>query len=270
MSDTPPDLASPANPRVKALVRLRDRAERERLGRTLVDGIRETTRALDAGLAIDAVYAGPRVADGTEGRELLARLAVAGVPVVGVSAPVAERIAYGSLADGIVAVVTPPSTALDRLALPRPGPLVLVLEGVEKPGNLGAALRSADGAGVDAVVLADARTDPWNPNAIRASLGTILSVPLASVSAVEALGWCRDLGLRIVAARVDGGRSYAELDLRGPTAIVLGSEADGLTAVWAAPDVVGVSIPMLGWADSLNVSVAAAVLLYEARRQRDG
>jgi TrmH family RNA methyltransferase len=274
MSAAPPDptpaIASPANPRVKALVRLRDRAERDRVGRTLVDGIRETVRALDAGLPIDAVYAGPGVADRIEGRELLARLAAAGVPIVGVSAGVAERIAYGSRSDGVVAVVTPPSLDLGRLSLPRPAPLVLVLDGIEKPGNVGAALRSADGAGADAVVLSGPRTDPWNPNAIRASLGTILSVPVAAAASPLVVDWCRAEGLAMVAARVGAARSYTSVDLRGPCAIVLGSEAGGLGAAWATDDVVGASIPMRGRADSLNVSVAAAVFLYEARRQRDG
>jgi TrmH family RNA methyltransferase len=143
-----------------------------------------------------------------------------------------------------------------------------VVEGVEKPGNLGAILRSADGAGLDAVVAADPRTDLYNPNAIRASLGTIFSLPLATASSAETLAWLRAHGIRTVVARVDATLLHTEADLRGPLAIVLGSEALGLTEAWSGPGVVAVRVPMLGVADSLNVAAAAAVLFYEARRQR--
>jgi TrmH family RNA methyltransferase len=143
-----------------------------------------------------------------------------------------------------------------------------VLESVEKPGNLGAVLRSADGAGLDALIAADLRTDLYNPNAIRASLGTIFTLPVAVADSRETLDWLRGRGLAIVAARVDGSVPYTEVDYRRPTAIVFGSEAEGLSEAWRAPDVTAVRLPMLGAADSLNVSAAAAVLFYEARRQR--
>jgi TrmH family RNA methyltransferase len=147
-------------------------------------------------------------------------------------------------------------------------PLVAVLEGVEKPGNVGAVLRSADGAGVSALIVADAQTDLYNPNAIRASLGTIFSVPVAAAAAADTLTWLRHRGLAIFAARVDGAVPHTEADFRGPAAIVLGSEAKGLSATWTGPDVTAVRLPMAGVADSLNVSAAAAVLFYEALRQR--
>jgi tRNA G18 (ribose-2'-O)-methylase SpoU len=147
-------------------------------------------------------------------------------------------------------------------------PLLAVLEGVEKPGNLGAVLRSADGAAVQALVAADARTDLYNPNAIRASLGTIFTLPVCAATAGETLDWLRRHGLAIVAARVDAAVPYTKADFRRPTAIVLGSEAEGLSACWSGADVTPVCLPMLGAADSLNVSAAAAVLFYEARRQR--
>ena len=142
-------------------------------------------------------------------------------------------------------------------------------KGVEKPGNLGAVLRSADGAGVDAVIAASPRTDLFNPNAIRASAGTVFTVPLAAAPTSEVLHWLRDRGLRIVAARVDAERLYTDVDLTGPIALVLGAEAEGLGGAWAADDIEAVRLPMLGVADSLNVSVSAAILFYEARRQRD-
>ena len=139
-------------------------------------------------------------------------------------------------------------------------PLVAVLEGVEKPGNLGAMLRSADGAGVSALVVADPRTDLFNPNVIRASLGTVFSLPVAAAAPGDVLAWLRGHGLQILAARVEGAVSYTEVDYRRPTAIVLGSEAQGLTSHWSGDDVRAIRLPMLGVADSLNVSAVAAVL----------
>jgi TrmH family RNA methyltransferase len=143
-----------------------------------------------------------------------------------------------------------------------------VTEDLEKPGNLGAILRSADGAGADALI-AIGGTDLFNPNVIRASVGTIFSVPIATATAAATRAWLGEHRLRIVTARVDADRMHTEADLAGPLAIVLGSEAEGLSEAWRGSDVEPIRLPMLGIADSLNVSVAAAVLLYEARRQRD-
>jgi TrmH family RNA methyltransferase len=139
---------------------------------------------------------------------------------------------------------------------------------VEKPGNLGAVLRSADGAGVDAVILADPRTDPFNPNAVRASLGTIFATRLAAAPSADVRAWLIRAGIRILAARVDGAVDYTDTDLRNGVAIVLGSEVGGLTDAWSVEGITAIRLPMLGIADSLNVSITAAVLAYEARRQR--
>jgi TrmH family RNA methyltransferase len=154
-----------------------------------------------------------------------------------------------------------------RQVLPE-DPLVAVMEAVEKPGNLGALLRSADGAGVDAVIAADPVSDIWNPNAIRASLGTIFSTPVAVAGSVEALAFLRAAAISVMAAQVEGASDYDAVDLTGPVALVVGAETSGLTPVWSGEGVTAVRIPMLGLADSLNVSASAAVLFYEARRQR--
>ena len=180
---------------------------------------------------------------------------------------VLAKVAFGERAEGLVAVVRIPSTDLARLALPDDA-LVVVIEGVEKPGNLGAVLRSADGAGADAVIVASPRSDIYNPNTIRASAGTVFAIPLAAAPTADVLAWLRTEGFRTVAARVDGATSYLDIDLTGRVAIALGAEADGLSDAWAGDDIVAARLPMLGVADSLNVSVTAAVLLYEARRQR--
>jgi TrmH family RNA methyltransferase len=195
-------------------------------------------------------------------------LRAAEVALQPVSEPVFAKLAFGQRAEGLVAVVRIPSAALADLVLPEQ-PLVVVVEAVEKPGNLGAILRSADGAGADAMIAASPRTDLFNPNAIRASAGTIFSLPLAAGTSGEALAWLDGRGVRIVTARVDADRVYSNVDLSGPLALVLGAEADGLSEAWRGPRIEAVRIPMLGTADSLNVSVSAAILLYEARRQRD-
>ncbi len=263
---TEPAITSAKNPHVRAAAALRDRHERDDAGVTLVDGARELVRALAGGAEIVEVFV-DQDRLGFEGAGAVEEARRRGAGIVGVSGPVLDRLAYGDRAEGLVAVVRIPGTALVGLRLPADA-LVVVLEGVEKPGNLGAVLRTADAAGVDAVIAADPRTDLFNPNAIRASLGTIFAVPLAAGPSATVRDDLVGRGLRLVAARVDAGTPYTDVDLRGPVAVVLGSEADGLTGAWSGPGVLPVRLPMLGVADSLNVSVTAAVLLYEARRQR--
>jgi TrmH family RNA methyltransferase len=258
---------SPANPRIRSAAALRQRRERDATGLALVDGARECRRALEAGAAVEAAFACPpllRSEDGlAAGRELDAR----GITPHEVSERAFAKLAFGDRLDGIVLVVRTPPTGLSHLLI-GPDPLILVTEDVEKPGNLGAILRTADASGC-AAVIAIGGTDLFNPNVIRASIGTAFTVPLAAAAADVVPGWLREHGIRIVAARVDAERSYAEADLRGPLAIVLGSEALGLSAAWDAPDIEPVRLPMHGVADSLNVAATAAILAYEARRQRD-
>ena len=268
MSSLGPQVVSPSNPRVRAAAALRDRRERERTGRIVIDGARELIRAEQAGVAIETVFVCRSLCRSAACAELLGRLGPTDPRVVEVSEAAFAKLAFGDRAEGLVGVAARPDLDLAAVSLPT-DPLVAVVEAVEKPGNLGAIARSADGAGAHALIVADPRTDPYNPNAIRASLGTIFSLPVAAASGVETLVWLRDLGARIVVARVDANEIYTEVDFGGPVAIVLGSEAEGLSDAWVGPGVVAVRLPMLGVADSLNVSVAAGVLLYEARRQRD-
>jgi TrmH family RNA methyltransferase len=266
-SPTLPIVTSLANPRVKAAAALRDRRERDRSGLTLVDGARELRRALDAGVTVVEVFVCEPLIAGPDARAALDRLRADGTTLQPTSQAVFAKLAFGQRAEGLVAVVRIPTVGLDDLKLPD-RPLLLVVEAVEKPGNLGAILRSADGAGADAVIAASARTDLFNPNAIRASAGTIFSVPLGAGTTAETREWLTTRGIRVVAARVDAARRYTEIDLAGPLALVVGAEAEGLSDAWNAQGVEAVRIPMLGIADSLNVSVSAAILLYEARRQR--
>ena len=262
-----PGIVSPSNPRIKAAVRLRDRRERDHTGLTLVDGARELRRALDAEAVVEEAFVHEPLVRSVDARLVLQRLQAAEANLVAVSDTAFGKLAFGDRSDGIIAIVRTPETDLKRLEMP-PDPLVAVLEGVEKPGNVGAVLRSVDGAGADALVVADPRTDVFNPNAIRASLGTIFTVPIGAGTTADVRAWLQGLTIRVVAARPDAAAAPWDIDLTGPVAIVLGSEAEGLGERWLDDEVTGVRIPMRGSADSLNVSVAAAILLYEARRQR--
>jgi RNA methyltransferase, TrmH family len=264
---TEPAISSTANPRIKVATRLRERSARDASGLTLVDGAREISRALASGIEVVELFACFEQAGSEDARSALALAAAAGIAPVTVSSGVLARLAYGHRSDGVVAIARVPPTDLERLSLPA-DPFVVVVESIEKPGNLGAILRSADGAGVDALIAADPLADVFSPNAIRASLGTIFAVPIALATTTATLAWLRSRDIAPIVARVDGAVSYQEADLTGPIAIVLGNEARGLADPWSEPAITAVRLPMLGLADSLNVSAAAAILLYEARRQR--
>ena len=263
---------SPSNPRIKAAIRLRERRERDATGLTLVNGGREALRAIEAGAVVEVAFICPALISSEQAKRVAEKLDQSFGPfgaemeTIKVSARAFERLAYGDRADGVVLVVRAPGASLEGLELPAE-PLLVVTEDVEKPGNVGAILRSADAAGADAVI-AIGGTDLFNPNVIRASVGTVFSMPVAAAPAEKTATWLRERGVRIVASRVDAERLHVEADLRGGVAIVLGSEATGLSEAWRAPDVETIRLPMVGKADSLNVSAAAAVLLYEAWRQR--
>jgi TrmH family RNA methyltransferase len=260
-------IISTANPRLKAAARLRGRRERDREGLTLIDGARETLRAISGGATLREVFVLPELLTDFESRALLERLAEESVSTVALGRQAFDRLAYGDRLDGVVAVAETPPRSLDELVLP-PEPLLCVIEGVEKPGNLGAIIRSADGAGVNAVIVADSATDLFNPNIIRASIGTVFAVPVAVASTGEVLEWLATRSIGIIAARVQASVNYTRADFRGAVAIALGSEARGLSDAWAELARQSVHVPMLGLADSLNVSATAAILFYEALRQR--
>lgn len=263
----PDRITSRQNPRVKDAARLRTRRGRDRQGRCLIDGTREIVRAVEAGIdCLEAFICDPPFAPHLV-RQAVDALAKTAAELSYVSPEVYEKLCFGERQEGVVVVAAIPYRELGDLKLPAE-PLVAVLEGVEKPGNLGAILRSADAAGVDAVVIADGRTDLFNPNTIRASLGTVFRDNVCEATSVDAVAWLREQGLALLAARPDAPPPYTETNFRGGVAIVLGSEAVGLSRVWQGADAEAVRLPMHGIADSLNVSTTAAVLFYEAVRQR--
>jgi RNA methyltransferase, TrmH family len=241
-------ISSTDNPRVKDVLRLRVGRERRRAGLFLAEGPREVGRALAAGLTVTAIYHAP---------ELLPDWPHGGEEV---SARVLARMSYRADPEGVLAVVETPVAAV-----PAGATLVLVAVGVEKPGNLGAFARSADAAGADALVVADAATDPWSPNAIRASTGAVFTLPVVEATLDDVLA----LPLQRVAAVVDAPTAHSAADLRAPTALLVGSEDAGLDERWRDAADLQVSIPMHPRSvDSLNTSTAAAILLFEAVRQR--
>ena len=231
--------------------------------------MRETLRALQGGAVLREVFVAPELMTDHESKALLERLREESVPVVELGRDAFERLSYGDRLDGVVAVAETPPRTLNDLVL-APDPLIAVIEGVEKPGNLGAVLRTADGAGVNAVIVAESATDLFNPNIIRASLGTVFALPVVVASSGDVLAWLQERGVAIIAARVDGSVDYTAADYTGAVAIALGSEARGLSDAWGELARASVRVPMHGVADSLNVSVTAAILFYEALRQRRG
>ena len=277
-------ITSAANPRVREAARLRDADGRRETGLTLIDGRRELARATRAGVAIDEVFVDADSAASllhddaavappvTPDEPCLADLAARGTRITGLSRKAFERIAFGSRNEGVVAVARYRARSLADFAVVNDRP-VLVIEGVEKPGNLGAILRTADAAGLAGVVVCDGRTDAANPAVIRASLGTVFTVPLAAASVGESIAWCRKHARRVVAAMPTGTTLWHEARLAGRTAILLGSEAHGISGAWqeaASARTIHldtVRLTMAGAADSLNVSATTAVLAYEAVRQ---
>jgi TrmH family RNA methyltransferase len=260
-------ISSVQNPRVKAAARLRERSGRNDQGRIIIDGVREITRAVEAGVELVEVYFFRELCADESHERLLKTVKQVGVEQIEVTPHVMEKLAFGNRVEGVVAVAKPPKKDLMGWQSPADA-LVAVVEGAEKPGNLGAILRTADAAGVSAVVVADGGTDLFNPNAIRASLGAIFTVPTFSVTSAAAIEWLRKERFRVFAARVDGSTNYTEADFAGRTAIALGSEAHGLSAIWHAAEINPIRVPLVGSVDSLNLSATAAVLFYEALRQR--
>lgn len=260
-------ITSRHNPRVKDAARLRDRRQRDVQGRILIDGARELARAIEAGIELLEAFVCEPLCHSQEARRVLAQLAETRAELLAVTPEVFQKLAFGQRAEGVLAVARTPHRTLAELMLPAE-PLVAVVEAIEKPGNLGAVLRSADAAGVSAVVAAGHGTDLYNPNVIRASLGTVFTLPVCAAETAEIQAWLRQRGFSVFAARPDGQRFYTEVCYVGPTALVLGSEALGLSDAWRADDVTPIKLPMRGRADSLNISAAAAVLFYEALRQR--
>jgi TrmH family RNA methyltransferase len=254
------------NPRIKQAIRLRDRRGRDQQARIIIDGWRETCRALEGNIAPLELFVCEALLGAERWHALMAHAAARSVKPTLVTRDVFQKLAFGDRGEGVVLVAALPHTSLEQIPFSSEA-VIAVLEHVEKPGNLGAIVRTADAAGVSAVLVADPGTDLFNPNAIRASLGAMFRVPVAAASAHDVRHWLESHGATIFAARVDATVLYTRVDYRRPCAIVLGSESQGLSEAWQGARIQAVALPMHGIVDSLNVSVTAAVLFYEALRQ---
>lgn len=258
-------ITSVQNPRVVEIAKLR-RGRASADAPVLIDGRREIQRALAAGWSLQTVFHCPAMLSDDD-RRWLAGAGLHERALTEVNAPVMERIAYGDRTDGLVALAARPHRDLKSLKV-GPAPLIAVMHGIEKPGNLGGILRSADAAGVEAVIASDPRTDVYNSSVIRASTGAVFSMQLTEGTSADAAAFLRSRNVRMFATRPDAKVEYTACDFRGPTAFILGAEAEGLGAAWQGDDIQPVRITMQGVCDSLNVSVTAAILFFEARRQR--
>lgn len=253
-------ITSAQNPRIKALLALQEKSRlRREKGLFVVEGRREVGHCAESGYRISTLFVCPEI----YGEGCLPEAD----SVVEVPASLYDRIAYRGGTEGIIAEIYSRTTRLEDLDLPE-NPLVAVLESVEKPGNLGAVLRTADAAGVDAVLVCDPLTDLYNPNLIRSSLGGIFTVPCVACSSEDAISYLKARGIQILTAQLQDSSWYYDTDMRRGTAIVIGTEDKGLTDVWREAADAHIRIPMLGALDSLNASVSAAILLFEAVRQR--
>ena len=262
------ELTSPANPKIKHVVKLRSCSTREETGEMIVEGFRECRRALDNGYRPHAIFHCPELYLKNENEgQLIIDAERAGADVFTCSRTAFVKMAYKERPDGLLMTGPHVAKRLSDVELP-PNALVIVTESIEKPGNLGTILRSADAGRVSAVIVCDRTTDIHNPNVVRASTGTMFSVPIVEASSEEALAWLKAKGFKILAATPHAQKLHFEVDLTGHVAIALGAEQYGLTAKWMDGAELRVRIPMLGLADSLNVSAAATILVYEAVRQR--
>jgi TrmH family RNA methyltransferase len=267
VAPVPEKITSLQNSRVKQLVKLRDRRARDDAGLFLIEGYREVRRAVEAGIKLHELYCAPDWFLGENEPVLIDAAQQAGAEVFELSRPVFAKVSYRDRPDGLLAVAPQWKHTLADLRLKAP-PLLLVVEGIEKPGNLGTLLRSADAAGVDAVLVCDPVTDLFNPNVVRSSTGVLFSVPVVVTESAEVRAWLHDLGIRAVATTPAAPALYTESDLRGPLAIIMGSEQYGLSEFWLKESDLLVRIPMAGQADSLNVAMAAIITLFETVRQR--
>lgn len=262
-------LTSLQNPRVKEILHLRKRTRREKGGHFLIEGFRELTRAVAGGVIIEELFVCPTLFLGENEGALIDSIAAKKAKLFEVTDPIFHKISYRDRPDGLLAIAKEMGTTLDMLATKlNKTPLLIIAEAIEKPGNLGTILRSADAAGADGVIVCDRGTDIHNPNVVRASVGTLFTIPVVETSSEEALRWLKERNILIAAATPSASLIYTDAPLNQPLALAMGTEQLGLSEFWMKQADIQVRIPMRGVADSLNVAMATTLLLFEAVRQR--
>jgi TrmH family RNA methyltransferase len=258
-----PLITSPQNPKIKNILALEKARERRKQNVFMIEGLKELSLALMAGYKLHSVFFCPEIIDEKELLTIVKHESL----LIPVQKAVFEKIAYRESTGGILAIAEQKEHQLDQIRLSSQ-PLILVLEAVEKPGNLGAILRTADAAGVDAVVICDPQTDFYNPNVIRSSVGCVFTQQVAAATSADTVAWLKKNNIRIFNTYLQASKPYHQIDFTVPAAIVMGTESTGLSDFWVKNGDTNIIIPMQGKIDSMNVSTAAAVVVFEAKRQR--
>ena len=260
------EITSTQNSLVKQILVLKEKSrERKKTGLFLIEGQRELTLAIKGGYQIETLLFYPELISETE----LNKFTTQQPDTIQISKEVFQKLAYRDTTEGIIAVVKSKSHTIENLQLEQSKPLILVAEAPEKPGNIGALLRTADAAHVDAVIIANPKTDLYNPNIIRSSVGCVFTNQIAMASTTEIIEYLTKMNINIYCAALQASKTYHTQDFSKPTAIVVGTEANGLTNEWLQASTQNIIIPMQGEIDSMNVSVAAGILIFEAKRQRN-
>lgn len=257
-------LTSAQNPKIKSLLHLREKKERDTTGLFIIEGYREIKRAIESGVKFESLFICPDLFLGSNEQSLMDQLKA---PLFELPDFLFQKISYRDRPDGLVGIAHQMKTQFSDLKKKTPA-LYVVAEAIEKPGNLGTILRSSDGVGADGVIICDRCTDIYNPNVVRASVGTLFTLPVIEATGDEVLQWLKEQNIQIVAATPSAERNFTDAPLSGDVAIVVGTEQLGLTQKWMEAADIRVKIPMEGVADSLNVAMATTLLLYEALRQR--
>lgn len=266
--EEPPIITSTQNPRIKSLIKLTKRRVRDEKKLFIIEGVRPIERAIMRGVKLEELYICPDLySNDHRESQFVEDIKRSGIPTTALGREAFAKVAYRQHPEGLLAIAKQWSTDLDKLRLSK-NPLIVVLEAVEKPGNLGTILRTADAVGADAVIVADGATDIFNPNVVRASTGTLFSVPIAVASTLDVIDFLSKNQIKTIATTPRATLNYTGAPLAGPAAIIMGAEDAGLSNIWIEKCDTPVKIPMLGLADSLNVSAATVVIAYEALRQR--
>lgn len=261
------DITSTKNLKFKQALALRDRRDRDKTGLFLIEGYREITRAWAGTVSFTQLFYCEEMFLGENEHELLTACAAKGVCLIKTAPHVFAKLSYRDRPDGLLGVAKKMNLSLSSITVKK-NPLIVIAEAIEKPGNLGTIIRSSDAAGVDLVIVANGCTDIYNPNVVRASVGTLFTIPVVETSNDEALSFCQSKEIDLLAATPEGEMIYTEVPMKGPLGIVVGTEQLGLTSFWKSACRFRVRIPMLGVADSLNVAMATTLFLFEAVRQR--
>ncbi|MBT3393944.1 MAG: RNA methyltransferase [Waddliaceae bacterium] len=266
-----PEITSLQNPKIKQCVKLRDRRARDKTKTFLIEGYRELLRATDGSHKIDTLFICSELFLGSNEDALIERIKKSGAEIIQCAENVFRKISYRDRPDGLVAIAPQSKKTLqdlEKILKDNKAPFLVVAEAIEKPGNLGTILRSSDASGVDALIVCDKCTDIFNPNVVRASVGTMFTVPVIETTTEELMPWLKDHSIKVAAATPAAEKVFTELDMKGPIAIAVGTEQLGLSDIWMDDADIQLRIPMLGNADSLNVATATTLLLYEVVRQR--